>query len=142
MNLTELQAKVVELVQNTALLAGVFVVADDGMINEDVENALVDHGFAVIVSPVLQVQKTAEASSTQLVQASFIVEIQENPEQNSSHAAIDPLGAAVAIINAVTAYRSGPGDQRFEVGSTPIELYPDPGNRVYLINFTKLVQLS
>lgn len=143
MKLTELQAKAQELVLNAPVLAGAFVVADTGRIDQDVENALVDDGFAVVVGPVLDVQRIEEAQGTQLVRASFIVELHENPEQNSSHAAIEPLEAAVSIVDTVTAFRAGAGDSRFELGATPIELVSaQPGLRVYIISFSKVVQLS
>lgn len=141
MNLTEIQAKVRDLIVADPLFAGELVVADDGRINETFERHLASRGFAVVVGPVIGTQPIEGAQATHLVRAELLVELWENPEQNPSQGAIDSLAAAVHVIAAAAAYRAGPGDPRFTAG--PIEIIAnEPGRRGYIVTLYKIAQLS
>lgn len=143
MNLTSVQSTVRDLIANDPFFAGELVVVDDGRIQDTLERQLASRGFALVVGPVLEVERVQGAQGTHLVRATLLVEVWENPEQNPSQGAIDSLSAVVHAIAAVTAYRPGPGDSRFEVGPVPAEIIANqPGQRGYIVTFSKTAQLS
>lgn len=143
MNLTAVQSTVRDIIANDPFFAGELVLADDGRINDTLERQLASRGFAVVVGPVLSVDRVQGAQGTQLVRATLLVEVWENPEQNPSQGDIDSLGAVVHAIAAVTEYRPGPGDSRFDVGSVPVEIIANESDRRgYIVTFSKSAQLS
>lgn len=119
------------------------VIADDGNQHSNIEAALREVGFVVVVPPILAAVRADQGGHTRtaLLNAEFVVRILQNSEVNASGVGAgrniyDAIAAATAAVLGIT---PGAGDRRFEASPGFITLVTyDDGLLGYDLTFNKL----
>lgn len=138
-----LQSTIAAQVTADPWFASVPVFADTGIESNSIATAIAETGFAVVVGPIENVTRSASARGMAMAAASFSVEIWDNPAVNPGSLNKNILEAVTKILRIVTAFDSGPGEQQAEPDANLATLLvTDAGARCYLMEFSKLVQLS
>lgn len=138
----DLQTLVRSRIEGDAWFAEVSIFADSGVQAGEIQSAVAESGFVVVVGPVERVVRLDHARGTALARAHFTVEIWENPAINPVRLNKNPLEAVSRIINVVTLLDSGFGEPPAEPESELASLYvDDAGVRGYLVPLSKIVQI-
>lgn len=149
LSLANLQTTVAAAISaHTYFATGPVIVAivDDGMSKNGLETQLRTKGFAVLVSPLLDINlKDQGDGKTYTGEAQIMVKVLLNPHvnalptgaQRTVHAAIG------AVFAAVLGWTPGPGDRRFKAAEQSVALSAaDEGLLCYDLLFLKQITLN
>lgn len=103
------------------------VLLDDGLKDEEVEDALNGVGACVLVSPVMNGTQTSTAGRVVVLRAEFVVQVMLNPKTNAATGGADRniLELVEAVVSGLTASDPGPGEQRYTVPPNFLNLSVD-----------------
>jgi hypothetical protein len=138
-----LQSTIAAQLLADAWFQAVPVFADTGKESDDIAQSIAETGFCVVVDPIENVTRLDAARGMALARASFSVEVWENPAVNPGSLNKNILEGVSKVLRIVTLFDSGPGEAQCEPDADLASLLvTDAGARCYLLNFSKIVQLS
>ena len=128
-----------------AYFAAALVVADVGLSNADIESALTNRGFAVIIDVPVDARSVYTTSGSIECYVTLPVHVQINPRENAKEggAQVVITEAVEKVFAALLGYDTGEEADRFEADGDLFQLVAQSeGLWAYVLWFRKMVNLS